>query len=93
MLRVNTLTVMMEDRMNKFLVICLFVVFLGVFGSGSSFASGEEKSKDAQEEKKQEMKEVKEEKKEVMDEMKKEKKEIVEESKEKDDHEGHDHPK
>jgi anionic cell wall polymer biosynthesis LytR-Cps2A-Psr (LCP) family protein len=79
--------------MKKVLVICLAVVFLSVFSTGYSFASDEDKSKDAQEQKKQELEEVKEQKKEVMDEFKKEKKEGKEESKEAHDHEGHDHPK
>jgi hypothetical protein len=73
--------------MKKFLMISLVVVLLGFFGSGSSLAGEEDKSKDAQEQEKQEMKKVKEEKKEVVDESKKEKKEV------KDEHEGHDHPK
>ena len=49
--------------MKKLLVICFAVVFLSVSSTGSLFASEEGKSKDAQEQKKQELKEVKEQKK------------------------------
>jgi len=73
--------------MKKFLMISLAIVLLSYFGTGSSLAGKEDKTKDAQEQKKQEMKEVKEQKKEVMDEFKKEKKE----GKEEHDHKGHDH--
>jgi sortase (surface protein transpeptidase) len=77
--------------MKKFLMISLVIVLLGFFGTGSSLAGEEGKSKEAQEQKKQELKEVKEQKKEVMDEFKEEKKEGKEKSKEEHDHEGHDH--
>ena len=77
--------------MKKFLMISLVVVLIGFFGSGSSLADEEDKNKEAQEQKKQELKEVKEQKKEVMDEFKEEKTEGKEESKEENDHEGHDH--
>ena len=77
--------------MKKFLMISLVIVLLGSFGMGSSLADKEDKNKEAQEQKKQELKEVKEQKKEVMDEFKEEKKEGKEESKEEHDHEGHDH--
>jgi hypothetical protein len=77
--------------MKKFLMISLVIVLLGFFGTGSSLADEEGKSKNAQEQKKQELKEVKEQKKEVMDEFKEQKKEGKGESKEEHDHEGHDH--
>ena len=77
--------------MKKFLMITLALAFLGFFGSSSSLVAEECDSKDAQEQKKQELKEVKEEKKEVIDESKKAKKEVKEESKKEPDHEGHDH--
>ena len=78
--------------MKKLLVVSLVIAFLGFFGSGSSLVADECDSKDAQEQKKQEMKEVKEQKKEVMDEFKEKKKEGKEKAKEEHDHEGHDHP-
>ena len=77
--------------MKKFLMIALALAFLIFFGSSSTLLADECDSKDAQEQKKQELKEVKEQKKEVMDEFKKEKKEGKGESKEEHDHEGHDH--
>ena len=77
--------------MKKFLMISLAIVLLSYFGSSSSLVAEECDSKDAQEQKKQELKEVKEQKKEVMDEFKKEKKEGKGKSKEEHDHEGHDH--
>jgi len=77
--------------MRKLLMIALALGFLFLFGSSSSLVAEECDSKDAQEQKKQELKEVKEQKKEVMDEFKKEKKEGKEKSKEEHDHEGHDH--
>ena len=77
--------------MKKFLMIFLVAVLLGFFGTGSSLAGEEGKSKEVQEQKKQELKEVKEQRKEVLDEFKKKKKEGKEENKEENDHEGHDH--
>ena len=77
--------------MKKLLIIYLVIAFLGFTGLGSSLAGEEEKAKEAQEQKKQEMKEIKEQKKEVMDEFKEQKKEGEGKSKEEHDHEGHDH--
>ena len=77
--------------MKKFLMIALTFVFLSCFGSSSFLVADECDSKNAQEQKKQELKEVKEQKKEVIDESKKEKEEEKEKSKEEHDHEGHDH--
>ena len=78
--------------MKKLLVVSLVIALLGFFGSGSSLVAEECDSKDAQEQKKQEMKEVKEQKKEVMDEFKEQKKEGKGKSEEEHDHEGHEHP-
>ena len=67
--------------MKKFLIITLAIVFSCFIGSGTSLAGKEGKSKEAQEQKKQELKEIKEQKKEVMDESKKQKEEAKEEAK------------
>jgi len=77
--------------MKKFLMIALALGFLICFGSSSFLVADECDSKDAQEQKKQELKEIKEEKKAVIDESKQEKKEEKEEGKKEHDHEGHDH--
>ena len=81
--------------MKKLLIISLVIAFLGFTGLGSSLAGEEEKAKEAQEQKKQEMKEIKEQKKEAMDEFKKEKEEVKEESgkESEEEHEGHEHPR
>ena len=81
--------------MKKLLVISLVIAVLSFFGSSSPLVATECDSKDAQDQKKQELKDVKEQKKEVMDEFKEQKKEGKGKSEEEHDHdhEGHEQPK